>query len=198
MTHNNRVLAIGLEVLLWALSIKLILVFARAGWDKFDAGSGWARAFAVWGYPVWFRLTIGVFELAAAALLLWPRTAAYGAALRRPDAIGGDALREHAGDVLLLERLLRKTVPVAPALLNEYVGRYVAAVRPDTPITIERFADTLVSKANDMRDVLVASSDTEFLTRHHFGRGRFERGADGRVARLVYTEGPHEIVAQRT
>jgi RNA polymerase sigma-70 factor (ECF subfamily) len=100
-------------------------------------------------------------------------------------------------DTLLLERLLRKTVLVSPAVLNEYVGRYVAAVRPDAAIVIERFADTLVSKARDMRDVLLASSETEFFTRHHFGRGRFERDSDGRVARLVYTEGPHEMVARR-
>lgn len=56
MTHKNRILAIGLEVILWALAVMLILVFARAGWAKFDSASGWARAFAFWGYPVWFRI----------------------------------------------------------------------------------------------------------------------------------------------
>lgn len=30
----------------------LIMVFVRAGLDKFDASSEWARAFNVWGYPV--------------------------------------------------------------------------------------------------------------------------------------------------
>jgi putative oxidoreductase len=89
MTQKNRVLAIVLELLLWALAVMLILVFARAGWAKFDPGSGWARAFAFWGYPVWFRITIGVLELAAAALLLWPRTAAYGAALIVVIMLGG-------------------------------------------------------------------------------------------------------------
>jgi hypothetical protein len=54
-----------------------------------------------------------------------------------------------------------------------------------------------MSKARDMRDVLLAASDTEFFTRYHYGRGRFERDDQGRVARLVYTEGPHEMVAQR-
>jgi uncharacterized membrane protein YphA (DoxX/SURF4 family) len=89
MTHKNRVLAIGLEAILWALAVMLILVFARAGWAKFDSASGWARAFAFWGYPVWFRITIGVLELVAAALLLWPRTAAYGAALIVVIMLGG-------------------------------------------------------------------------------------------------------------
>ena len=89
MTQKNRVLAIGLELLLWALSATLVFVFARAGWDKFDPASGWARAFAFWGYPVWFRLTIGVLELGAAGLLLWPRTAAYGAAVIVVIMLGG-------------------------------------------------------------------------------------------------------------
>ena len=100
-------------------------------------------------------------------------------------------------DTLLLERLLRKTVAVSPELLNEYVGRYVWEEHPESPIVIERHGDLLVSKARDMRDVLLASSASEFFTRHHYGRGRFERDTTGRVVRLVYTDGPHEMVAQR-
>jgi RNA polymerase sigma-70 factor (ECF subfamily) len=100
-------------------------------------------------------------------------------------------------DRLLLERILRKTVAVSSDLLNEYAGRYVWDARPESPIVIERRGDSLISKARDMRDVLLASSSAEFFTRHHYGRGRFERDTTGRVSRLVYTEGPHEIVAQR-
>jgi hypothetical protein len=100
-------------------------------------------------------------------------------------------------DSLLLERLLRKTVQVPSEQLNEYVGRYVAETRTIAPITIERYGDTLISKAGDMRDVLLAASECEFFTRHHYGRGRFERDATGRIARLVYIEGPHEVVAIR-
>ena len=100
-------------------------------------------------------------------------------------------------DLLVLERLLRKTVAVAPELLREYAGRYVVAARPDAAIVIERHGETLVSKTRDMRDVWLASSDCEFFTRHHDGRGRFERDESGRVARLVYQDGPHELVADR-
>jgi putative oxidoreductase len=81
MSPKNQAWRVGLEILLWALAAMLIMVFARAGWDKFDPSSGWARAFAFWHYPVWFRLLIGVLEIAAAVLLLWPRTATYGAAI---------------------------------------------------------------------------------------------------------------------
>ena len=81
MSPKTRGLRIGLEIVLWILAAMLIMVFARAGWDKFNASSGWARAFAFWHYPVWFRLLIGGLEIAASLLLLWPRTAAYGAAI---------------------------------------------------------------------------------------------------------------------
>ena len=89
MTQKNRLLRIGLELLLWGLSVMLILVFARAGWDKFDPGSGWSKAFNHWGYPVWFRILIGVLEVAAALMLIWPRTAAYGAAVIIVIMLGG-------------------------------------------------------------------------------------------------------------
>ena len=89
MSAKTRAWRIGLEVVLWALSILLIMVFARAGWAKFDDSSGWAKAFSTWGYPVWFRILIGVLEVGAAILLLWPRTAAYGAAIIIVVMLGG-------------------------------------------------------------------------------------------------------------
>ena len=101
-------------------------------------------------------------------------------------------------DLLLLERLLRKTVPVAPELLDEYVGRYVVEARPGVQIVIERHSDSLISKTRDMRDLLLASSASEFFTRHHDGRGRFERDATGRVTRLVFNDGPRQLVAIRS
>lgn len=65
----------------WLPAILLILIFARQGWAKFDDASGWARAFRHWGYPDWFRVTIGVLELGAVVLLALGRTAAFGAAI---------------------------------------------------------------------------------------------------------------------
>ena len=64
---------------MWLPAILLILVFARQGWAKFSDASGWAAAFRHWGYPDWFRVTIGVLELSAVLLLALGRTAAYGA-----------------------------------------------------------------------------------------------------------------------
>ena len=63
----------------WLPAILLVLIFARQGWAKFDDTSGWAVAFRHWGYPDWFRVTIGVLELGAVLMLLLGRTAAFGA-----------------------------------------------------------------------------------------------------------------------
>jgi putative oxidoreductase len=89
MSAATRGRRIALEVLLWVLAAMLFMVFVRAGWDKFDPSSGWARAFRAWGYPVWFRILIGVLELLAALLLVWPRTAAYAAAIIIVVMLGG-------------------------------------------------------------------------------------------------------------
>lgn len=66
---------------MWIPAVLLVLIFARQGWSKFDDTSGWAVAFRHWGYPDWFRVTIGVIELSAVVLLLLGRTAAFGAIL---------------------------------------------------------------------------------------------------------------------
>src|ERR1051325_9068777 len=65
----------------WIPAVLLVLIFVPQGWSKFSDTSGWATAFRHWGYPVWFRVTIGIMECAAAACLLWGRTAVVGAAL---------------------------------------------------------------------------------------------------------------------
>jgi len=103
----------------------------------------------------------------------------------------------HVTDALLVERLLRKSVPIAAERLDEYVGRYVEAPGME-PVVVERVGDSLICKSRDMRDLLLAAADGEFFTRHHYGEGRFERDASGRVARLIITEGTREFVAIRS
>jgi putative oxidoreductase len=71
--------AIAREVTVWVLTLLLVLMFANAGIRKFPESGGWTRMFRLAGFPDWFRILIGVIEVAAAALLLVPRTAAYGA-----------------------------------------------------------------------------------------------------------------------
>jgi len=78
-----------LDVLLWAVALFLVWVFARQGVAKFSDTSGWAQAFRVWHFPAWFRVCIGAAEVVAALLLLSRRTAAAGALIIAAIMLGG-------------------------------------------------------------------------------------------------------------
>ena len=95
---REKVKAIAKEVGIWIPTLFLVFVFTMQGAAKFSDTSGWARAFRYWGYPDWFLWTIGFAELLAAALLLWRRTAALGAALIIIVMIGGIGTHVAAGD----------------------------------------------------------------------------------------------------
>ena len=56
---------------MWLPALMLALVFTLQGLAKFSDTSGWAEAFRGWGYPDWFRMTIGIVEIIAAACMLW-------------------------------------------------------------------------------------------------------------------------------
>ena len=86
---RERLLAIAKKVAVWIPILLLVFIFVPQGWAKFSDSSGWARAFRIWGYPDWFRVTIGVVELSAVLFLLWPRTALIGAALIICVMLGG-------------------------------------------------------------------------------------------------------------
>jgi putative oxidoreductase len=70
---------IALDIVLWVFALFLAWIFIRQGYSKFDDTSGWARAFRLWHFPVWFRVLIGIAETTAAVLLLTRRTAFAGA-----------------------------------------------------------------------------------------------------------------------
>ena len=78
-----------LDVMLWVMALFLVWVFARQGVAKFSDDSGWAQAFRVWHFPVWFRICVGLAETAAALLLLSPRTATGGASIIVAVMLGG-------------------------------------------------------------------------------------------------------------
>ena len=77
------------DLALWLPALFLAWVFARQGLAKFSDTSGWARAFALWHFPDWFRILIGVLETGAAVLLLTRRTASLGAAIIVIVMLGG-------------------------------------------------------------------------------------------------------------
>ena len=86
MGNRRRLL---FDVALWVFALFLAWVFIRQGTAKFSDTSGWARAFRVWHFPVWFRVLIGVLETTAAVLLLTRRTAFAGAVIIIVVMLGG-------------------------------------------------------------------------------------------------------------
>jgi putative oxidoreductase len=92
---NRRQLV--LDVVLWVFALFLAWVFIRQGIAKFSDTSGWARAFRVWHFPVWFRVSIGVIETTAALLLLTRRTAFAGAVMIIVVMIGAMATHVYWG-----------------------------------------------------------------------------------------------------
>ena len=72
---------IAKEIVLWILTLMLVLVCVRSGLLKLTGNVFWVRDFHRWNYPDWFRIAVGLAELASAALLLIPRLAVYGASL---------------------------------------------------------------------------------------------------------------------
>jgi putative oxidoreductase len=71
--------AIAKEVGVWFLTLLLVLWMCSAGLTKFSSHSDWIRMFQHFGFPDWFRILIGIIEVATVPLLFVPRTAAYAA-----------------------------------------------------------------------------------------------------------------------
>lgn len=88
---------IAIDVTLWIFALFLAWIFIRQGASKFSDTSGWAKAFRLWHYPKWFRIIVGVVEVAAALLLLIPRTAFAGAIMIAIVMIGGMATHIYWG-----------------------------------------------------------------------------------------------------
>jgi uncharacterized membrane protein YphA (DoxX/SURF4 family) len=63
----------------WALSILLFLTYLTVAPPKLMGDPGWLQRFQEWGYSARFAGGIGMAELVAAALLLVPSLATYGA-----------------------------------------------------------------------------------------------------------------------
>lgn len=63
----------------WLSGLFLAQLFVRMGAEKFVSDSYWTEAFLAWGYPTWFRITIGIVEVTAGVGLLFPPVASYAA-----------------------------------------------------------------------------------------------------------------------
>jgi uncharacterized membrane protein YphA (DoxX/SURF4 family) len=107
-------------IVLWVISAFLALVFLNAGGPKFSDASGWAKAFAQWGFPTWFRLLVGAVEVVGGVLLLVPPTAIYAALALAAIMLGAMGTHIFHGDPAAV---YHETVPLALLSLVIYLRR---------------------------------------------------------------------------
>lgn len=99
----------------------------------------------------------------------------------------------------LLPRSVRgEFVPVTPSaafadrvrrgLLDEYVGVYQFAERPEHVVSITTAGDALLSESAGQRHVLLSFEEQSLRTRDYDGEGRFGRNRRGEVTHFVYYE----------
>jgi uncharacterized membrane protein YphA (DoxX/SURF4 family) len=69
----------GTTIATWVLSVVLAALYGFAGLPKIFGATEMAQQFAQWGYPAWFRVLIGLIEVAGAIGLLLPAVAFYAA-----------------------------------------------------------------------------------------------------------------------
>ena len=72
----------------WLLTGLLALAFLGAGGSKLAGAEQMVNNFNEMGLPIWFLYVTGAIEVAAAVLLLIPRTSPIGAGLLIPTMIG--------------------------------------------------------------------------------------------------------------
>jgi len=117
--NRERMLSVAKAIAVWIPVLLLAFIFIPQGLAKFSDTSGWAKAFRFWGYPDWFRVTVGVMELTAVVLLLLGRSAAFGALLIIVVMLGGMATH------VIFDGGRHMTSEVVPLVL----GSIVLAVR---------------------------------------------------------------------
>lgn len=113
--HKAAVARAARLAAMWIPVLLLTLIFVPQGWSKFNDASGWAAAFRHWGYPDWFRITVGIMELGGVVLMLLGRTAAFGALLIMIVMLGGWATH------LLFDAGRHMTSEVVPLVLASIV-----------------------------------------------------------------------------
>ncbi|MGH7585626.1 MAG: DoxX family protein, partial [Gemmatimonadales bacterium] len=132
--------SLWVDIALWIPALFLAYVFLRQGAAKFSDTSGWARAFEVWHFPVWFRILIGCLETGAAALLLTRRTASIGAATIALVMLGGVGTHIYWGEPA---QVRSEVLPLTLALIV-FLGR-----RPHAAAMLARLRKLARGDAHD-------------------------------------------------
>ena len=107
----------SIHVVALAAAIAVSIVFAVAGAIQIMGPRAVREVYCRWNFPQQFRRIVGVLDLVAASLLLWPGMRGYGIALAGIICFGGVViLFEHGNYVYALPAMLL-LVALAPAVL---------------------------------------------------------------------------------
>ncbi len=163
-----------------------LLAFVADTASKSGAPPGWIDEGFVWhnGMTGGFSAFVGFDRASGARVVILANSSA------AVDDVGRHLL--DASQPLAVPPRLRPEVIVAPALLDEYAGRY--ELSPDFIITIRRAGAGLTAQATGQPAFfLFASSDSDFFFKAADASLTFHRDASGRVARLVlHQNGEHD------
>jgi len=69
------------KIIVWVLRVLAALIMLQTLYFKFSAAPQSVHLFTILGMEPWGRIGIGVLELIASILILYPRTTPYGAVL---------------------------------------------------------------------------------------------------------------------
>ena len=108
---------------LWVLQIALGVMFLFSGGSKLAGAPAMVTLFDAIGLGQWFRYVTGAIEFIAAAALLVPSTAVYGAALLIPTMIGAVAANLFLGQT-----------PVPPLVLLAVAATIAWVRRRELPV----------------------------------------------------------------
>ncbi|MGW9685279.1 DoxX family protein [Flagellimonas sp. 2504JD1-5] len=86
-------------ILIWIMSAWLAHSMILNGIRKLDPDGFWTNAFTNWGYPVWFRVLVGILEVSGGLLLLIPKVRHWGGLILAPVMVGALVTRLVHGTV---------------------------------------------------------------------------------------------------
>lgn len=69
------------NIIIWIFRLLAALIMLQTLWFKFSADPQSVHLFTILGMEPWGRIGIGILELIASLLILYPRTTGYGAVL---------------------------------------------------------------------------------------------------------------------
>ena len=110
----------GKKIGYWILAAMIGASFVFSGLHKLSGAQLAIDNFVKWGYPDWFRIVIGIFELICGLMIFFPRAAKFGSLLLCVEMIGALITHIKVGEY---QFILVPTIPLLILLIFIYLWR---------------------------------------------------------------------------